>query len=203
MNNTPCNMLFYSLNCDVCKNLLIILNNEQLSSYFKFICVDNMLHNLPSYVKMVPTMIVTDINKPLVGQEIFEYIQKIKFIRQKKIMDTNKQSIIQQNLVNMAGNAKEGPIGFKESEMSSISDSFAYKDIDMPMVQSFVNVVDKHLIYTPPQQKNETINKTTQDQLISSLQNSRKDQEKEYGELLKQDRLKRLELAQQKNPSLY
>ncbi|AYV82174.1 MAG: hypothetical protein Homavirus13_3 [Homavirus sp.] len=200
--NSGVNILFYSKKCPTCINVLNLLQNEKLLGYFKLFCVDERLNNLPPYIKVVPTMVVSDINKPLVMQEIFEYIQRIKFMRQKNMMDMNKR-IIQQNLINTSQNTQSGPIGFKESEMSSISDTFAYTQIDMPMAQSFVNVNDKHAIFTPPLQKDEVMNKATQEQLINSLENTRKEQEKEYNALLKQKRLDAIMKAEQKNPSMF
>jgi hypothetical protein len=170
-----------------------MMKNENILSYFKLICVDNQLNNLPDFIKVVPTMIVTNMNKPLVAQEIFKYIQSIKYIRQKSVLDQNKK-LVQQNIINMVEQNKKGPLGYKASEMSSISDNFAYTDVDVALPQNFVNINDKHIIYTPP--KDESINKITQTKLVESLDQARKEQDKEYTNIFKQQRLEAIGRAQ-------
>jgi hypothetical protein len=192
MNNNTFNILFYSRNCQSCQHLLNLLKNENLLGYFKLYCVDDRINNIPEYIEYVPTMIVTENGKQLKfeRQGTFEWVQKVKFIRQKNIIDNDKR-IIQQNLSNMANTAKQGPVGFKSIEMSSISDTFAYKDIDRPMPQSFVSIgeEDKQFIYTPPHKKEDTISKDMQSKLLSSIESQRKDHDTQFSEMMKQQRI--------------
>lgn len=59
------NIIFYSKYCTHCKNLLIKLKETNLLNLFdKKVCIDNM-KNLPSFLKEVPTIIITDYDKPL------------------------------------------------------------------------------------------------------------------------------------------
>ncbi|GAG63293.1 unnamed protein product, partial [marine sediment metagenome] len=108
----------------------------------------------PPQIKMVPTMIVAGVNKPLVAEAAFKWIEGAKFRRQQELGDTNKR-IIQQNLVNMAQNNKKGPLGFVEQEMAGISDTFAYKDIDKPLSHNYVGAGEdnKNVIFTAPDRK--------------------------------------------------
>lgn len=196
MNNSI-NIIFYSRACPTCQNLLNVLQNENLLGNFKLFCVDERLNEVPPQIQVVPTMIVSSVNKPLVAQEIFEWIQKIKFIRQKNIMDMNRK-IIQQNLIQLAEN-KSGPIPFRNSEMGSISDPFAYKDIDNPMPQSFFNVgeEEKNGIFTAPEQK--PISKNQQEQMISAIETMRSEQDNKYASVMKQDQLKAVLSQEQEN----
>lgn len=76
-NDTP-NMLFYSRNCKTCNDLFTVLKNENMLSYLKLVCVDNILDKIPSNITVVPTLMLTNINKPLVCKEIFEWINAVK-----------------------------------------------------------------------------------------------------------------------------
>lgn len=186
-NSNNMNVLFYSQKCDTCRNLLILLKNENLLGYFKLTCVDDKLKQLPQNM-IVPTMIVININKPLVAQETFEWVKQMKFIRQQQIMDINKK-IIQQNLVNN-DTIKKGPIGFDNEIMTGISDKFAFTKIDSPLPHSYfgVNEEDKNAIFTAPHDSVK-ISKGEQNKLIQELQSKRKDQDDGYTTIMKQQQL--------------
>ena len=197
------NILFYSQFCQTCRNLINILQNEKLLGYFKLYCVDDKINSLPPFIEYVPTMLVADnSNKQLklVKEETFEWVKKVKFIRQQNMMDMTKK-IIQHNMLMQSHQNKNEPIGFVESEMNKISDGFAYKNIDLPMAQNFVNINNEstQVIYTPPQQKGDTINKQAQDKLMSLLENQRKEGETQFSEIMKQERLKAILEAERSN----
>ena len=94
------NVLFYSSNCNTCKNLLLLLKNEELIHTFKLVCVDDKLDKIPVQIDRVPTMIITNISKPLVAQETFKWIEQIKFIKQEQ----NNNNIIKYNNNNINDN---------------------------------------------------------------------------------------------------
>lgn len=186
MNNpNNMNILFYSQKCEYCRNLLMLLKNENLLCYFKLVCVDDKLDKLPPDMK-VPTLIVNNVSKPLVAQEAFEWVQQIKFIRQQQVMDINKK-IIQQNM--MAANTKKGPNGFDSDTMSGISDKFALTKIDQALPLSYFGVgeEDKNIIFTAPEQTK--IGKTDQSKLIKDLESRRQNQDTEHSAFIKQTQL--------------
>ena len=198
MNNNTY-ILFYSNKCPTCLDLIKILQNENLINYFSLFSVDERLNKLPIPIEVVPTMIVPEANKPLVAHEAFEWIKKIKFIKQKKMIDMNKK-IIQNNLMQMVKNNQNNPIGFKESEMSSISDPFAYKDIDEAMPQNFVDLNDKdskHAIFTAPE-KNK-LNKSQQVKLIENIEKNRKEQDEKYSLSMQEGRMLAVQKAENDN----
>ena len=184
-NSNNANVLFYSQKCDTCRNLFMVLKNENLIGHFKLICVDDKLDKLPQNM-IVPTMIVININKPLVAQETFEWIKQMKFIRQQQIMDINKR-IIQNNNNELI---KKGPIGFDNEIMAGISDKFAFTKTDAPLPHSYfgVNEEDKHAIFTAPPEKDK-ISKIEQNKLIKDLESKRIDQDNNYNTLMKQQQM--------------
>ena len=187
MNNNV-NILFYSKECNTCINLLKILHNENLLSCFKLFCVDERLNDIPPQITVVPTMIVSNIGRTLVAQEIFEWITKIKFVRQQQLMNVNK-NIIKQNLLKVAQNSTQGPLGYSEQEMSGMSDMFAYKDIDKAQPHNFFGVgeEDKHAIFTAPELSKLSDNE--QSTQIKEIENYRNNQDGEFNKLMKQQQI--------------
>lgn len=200
--NPGINILFYSRDCETCKNLLKILQNENLLSFFKLFCVDDKLNMVPPQITVVPTMIIANLNKPLVAQETFEWITRVKFMRQQQMMDVNKR-IIQQNIINLANNNKNGPISFIPQEMTGITDTFAYKDIDKPQPHSFFNIgeEDKHAIFTAPEPAK--MSKDEQNKMIKELEVKRDTQSKEYEALMKQQQMQAILKAEQEKNNTY
>lgn len=172
MNNK--NILFYSNSCSTCKSLIKLLENEKLIQYFLPMCVDGKLEQLPPQIEVVPTMIVKNMNKPLVAEETFEYIKQVKFIKSSQNkFDNNK-----------------GLMGFSNIELNSSSDIFAFTKPDIPALpQSYFNYKDedKNTIFTAPEQQ--TIKDNDQSKLISELMSKREKQDENYAGIAKKKRI--------------
>ena len=192
------NVLFFSRKCPSCQNLMKILENEQLISNFKLFCVDDNKGNIPPFIKMVPTMIVANVPKPLVAQETFNWVQQIKFFRQKAAMDTMQNQIIQQAMLNKMKELS-GPKEYVQQEMSGISDSFSFveKDKAFPHTYFGLGAEQKHTIFTVPEIEKK-ISKMDQTREIKNLENKRKDQDKNFEEYSKEWQLHELQKAQEK-----
>lgn len=66
--------IFYSKNCPNCLEFLKKLREENMLDYFEeFFCIDNR-KNLPPFLHHIPTIIVEDANKPLVGDDAFAWL---------------------------------------------------------------------------------------------------------------------------------
>jgi len=68
-------VLFYSNNCEHSKTFLVNLMKTKLNDYVKKVCVDGNTMRLPSVVKSVPTLIARGINRPLVGEQVFAWLE--------------------------------------------------------------------------------------------------------------------------------
>lgn len=158
-------VLFYSNKCRSCVDLLVILKNENLLSHFKLVCVDDKLDKLPQTM-MVPTMIIPNINKPLAAQETFEWVNRVKFLRQ-------QQTPTLANINNT--DKKRGPIGYDQEIMGNISDKFAFTQKDDALPQSYLGVNDNHIIFTAPNDKK--LNKIEQLKLTNDLNSKRGEQD--------------------------
>ena len=204
--NSGINIIFYSKICNVCAQLLKILHNENMLGIFKLICVDDKIDTLPKSIKVVPTMIVSSINKPLEGKEIFEWINSRKFVKSQKNKNIENDDILGRS--SLCGSAEgastvqiteklllqdpkiihskpnNNTLGYTSQEMSGFSDNFAYTKIDIPQPHTFLNLEDenKYIIFTAPEQNK--LSKNEQDERIRQIENIRKKQD----ELLKKNK---------------
>jgi hypothetical protein len=171
------NILIYSRNCEYCNQLLDILYREKLLGSFQQFCIDDPKNfALKSKITKVPTMILHNVNKPLVANDAFHWVSKIKNARK-----------------NFGSTKKWGPSNEEETEddiskwnpneMGNISDNYAHKDIDKPFNQSFVGIgsEEKNYIYTIPEKK--PLNNSEQKKLIQSITNQRNDDNKKCNEI--------------------
>lgn len=179
------NIFFFSYQCGTCIKVKKILENEGLINNFYQYCVDNNLDNLPPQITRIPTLIVSNINKPLIGKEIFNWINKMKFIKyNKNTINNNKNGMMQKQMNNE-------PQGWSNIEMNNVSDKYAYQDgnIDKPFSQSYYDLNNKNhnIIKTMPE--NGKITSREQDKRKKELLMNRENQEENYKEYNKRKRL--------------
>ena len=176
--NANCNILFYSQQCQYCYQLLNLMKAENLLCYFEMFCIDNKpMSQIPPNIKTVPTMIVKNINKPLVAQETFDYINSLKQIKNQKMMELKQQM------------KSRDPHGYSHSEMSVLSDPFAYHDNDNAMKQNYfgINEDKKNAIFTAPEQPK--IRKVDQKKLISKLESTRTEEDSSFFDRMREERM--------------
>ena len=187
------NILFYSRKCPTCAHLRNILANENLLCFFREICVDDNINNLPKDLHTVPTLIVKNMPKQLEVEECFKWVQTVKFMKHQ-----NEQNFLKNNTKRMAEYNRNGPIGWVDQEMGGFSDMFAYTNIDKPQAHSYVSVgaEDANVIFTAPEQGK--MKRLDQDNQINELLKQRKECDQNYSELMKQQQLQAVALAEQK-----
>jgi len=114
-------MLYYSNFCINCKDFINLLCKNPL--YERFIKINvSAKTQFPPFIKSVPTILVPGITRPLVGKEVFKWLENI----------SKKETKVQNKCI----------IPYSPGEMScSMSDNYSYldfKDSDQPMEHSFV-----------------------------------------------------------------
>lgn len=196
------NLLFYSNQCQMCQSLIRILKNENMVQYFKCICVDieSVRRALPPGINRVPTAIIPSMNKKLVADEIFQWLQSLKMSR---LQHSNVQPTIMQQRMqhtqqnNCNGNqpvqqqiqrpGQAGPIGFVSQEMSGLSDTYAYTTVDEVPRHSYVSCaeLDKNTIFTAPE-KQSKITQSLQPNFIKDAERKRKEQDESINQLFKE-----------------
>ena len=79
-------VIYYSNFCDNSKDLLKELTEKSLLNNFEKICVDDITKlniKLPHFLTAVPTILVPDYSKPLIGVDAFKWIKwKLKQLNQ-------------------------------------------------------------------------------------------------------------------------
>ena len=70
-------VLFYSKKCEYSNKILLYLDKNNLLEYFKLVDIDITI--IPSNIKIVPTIIDTNVNNILEGKLAFEYLTNIKY----------------------------------------------------------------------------------------------------------------------------
>jgi hypothetical protein len=186
------NLLFYSNASAPCHRLLTLMKNCNILPYFKLICVDKNIDKMPKELNSVPTLLIAKMNKLLESDDAFRWVQSIKFINDKR-MNMNMNNIIAKKSDN------DEPQGHFDLEMSGLSDSFAYKDIDFAQPKTYVNAKgdNKNMILTAPKMK--AITKPQQDLLLKNATNKRKEQNEIFKVTAKQQQLESVINAEKKN----
>lgn len=161
------NILFYSNKCEGSKQLISMMQDENLLRFFHMICVDNN-PKIPKQITVTPTLIIRGIPTPYVAGDAFNWFSKIK---QWKI-----NMILKKSQEKYQDNIEDNVLGFNNSEMNVFSDIFSFFSMDVKnecqesFPQSYVPFDDigKETIFTPPNEKSK-IDKTKQKLLETEL----------------------------------
>jgi hypothetical protein len=178
MSNRP-NIVFYSKNCNASKNLILIMKNINILNNFILYCIDEK--KIPNGIKIVPTLLVSSINKPLEGINAFKWVENIKYLRKNNISD------------------KEiGPNGYYNLEMNGFSDKFSSMSDDNAQEQSYQNLNNNNnSIFTAPE-KNK-IKESEYNEKLNNIKNNRSYQEKEIKDIMKKQQIAAIIKEENKN----
>ena len=70
-------IIFYSYHCEYCIKMINYIKKNNISSLFKLINIDE--NNYPKSIDIIPTLIDTELNQPLKGKSVFEYLLNIQY----------------------------------------------------------------------------------------------------------------------------
>lgn len=155
-------IVFYSNNCPYCKNLLTVIQNENLTDKCQFICFESNSDKIPDIITSVPTIIAQNLLKPLVGLKAIEWIENKKYFNQ----ITN--NIVSNNVVNPNIISALEDLEFNKLEVSSISDHYTnIDDINIEKTMLDYNKINQNVPIT-----NDITNKKILDiKITDKLQN--------------------------------
>ena len=140
------NILFYSNKCKFCKQIIYLINETDDIKSYKLICIDNNSSNFP-YIQRVPTLLVSEYKKPIVGINAFNWIKsKNQFNKNTNNINLNPNSNLNPDLNSLLydnSNKLKGN-NIKSDDFSFIEDSNNNK------MESFYNTTDEK-IYTLPE----------------------------------------------------
>lgn len=116
-------ILFYSNKCKHSKKALQIINDNNIN--IKLVSIDDKNVKLPSFLKVVPTIIQQGLEQPLEGDFVFKWLDRFKSESSKQL-EIPKQA---------KDNSSIQP--FFSNEMSGYSDGYSYLNNETPMNHSF------------------------------------------------------------------
>jgi hypothetical protein len=111
-------LLFYSAHCNHCSQLLQTIKQSQLQNSIQQICIDKLpRHRIPGNVKNVPTLVIAGTMQPLVGQNVFKWVQQKALEKKKQIQASSVSN----------NTSESGPSAWHVNEMgSSFSDPYSF-----------------------------------------------------------------------------
>lgn len=145
-------ILFYSNNCPFSKQIIELIVANQLSSHFKLISVEDPNIKIPPIITNVPTLIIKNVNRPLIGLDAFNWINMQKFIN---ICTYNSTAKID-NPVLKCENDEKAKV--KEGKYTFFEDD---KDIDQNIKNEELLIGDKII-------KDEKITEDVQNKIIDN-----------------------------------
>ena len=167
-------------------DLLNMMNKYGILRHFILKCVDDM-EVLPKGLERVPTLIVSDIDKPLIAKDAVLWFNKMRSIFATQQSDSQNKHIMY-NIMKNNQEQLQGPKGYTETEYNGISDAFAYTDVDMAQPKSFCTPDnDTDIIYTPPEDSKVSL--ADQNRLYKTLNDERRQEESAYSELMKKKQI--------------
>lgn len=190
------NVLFYSMQCNLCRTVLQILKQENMTQYFNYMCIDDpqVKSRIPKTITHVPTAIIPSMNRIFIGNDILQWIQTLRISRaqhsnvsassiQRRMEVLNQQP--QNNKKQLEKVVPPTPIGFVTHEMTGVSDTYAYTTVDQAPRHSYSSYNEiENKLYTAPQEDNKiTIN--NQSKHISQMERKRKEQDETICDIVK------------------
>lgn len=128
-------ILYYSNYCGNCKEFM---NNLCKTEYYqRFVKIDiTSSSNRPKFIKFTPTIVVPEIPKPLIGEDAFNWLEKMSEEKEKE--------------------KPEGVQPYHPMEMGSSTDAYSYlgtEDTEQPMEHSFVFIKREEEKINTPQKR--------------------------------------------------
>ena len=150
------NIIYYSNKCEPSKQLIMMLENEDLLKYFYKVCVDTSV-SVPPIIRETPTLIIKGVPAPFAGANAFRWLSRVRQWKISQILGN-----IEKQAMTMGDNTTESDtdlLGFNKYEMGGISDNFSFFSQDIenechkPLPQSYCKFNnDDNKIITPPLQ---------------------------------------------------
>jgi len=135
-------LLFYSSKCPHCKEILNLLHNVKLD--IKLISIEE-IKKIPSYLKVVPTLLKGPNSQPITGSSVFEWFKEFERNNTSNAPQSN-QSNQSNQLSNQSNQLSNKPISsgkndsiepFFNNEMAGFSDNYSYLGNDAPINHSY------------------------------------------------------------------
>ena len=160
------NILFYSNKCNYCTQIIHLINKIDDINSYKLICIDDNINKFP-YIQRVPTLLISEYKKPIVGINAFNWINSRN--------QFNKKT----NNINLNPNKNLNPkfntlLNSNDNENKKFVNKDHYSFIDDNNDSKIENFFDNK-IYTIPEA--DKINQNNQKKKLNKLMNLRSQQD--------------------------
>lgn len=172
MNNNN-NILFYSKKCEYSSKIINLISEIDSVDKYKFICIDSG-NNYP-YIQRVPTLIIKDLKKPLIGINAFNWIRSSsQFNRTTNNIKFKPNKFNNPNDNPLLYDISSGPNGMNNNNQNFNNFLFLKNNVkNLDNISYLENKSDD--IYTLPE--GSKINKLIQNKKLNALLNYRAQQD--------------------------
>lgn len=138
-------VVFYSDQCEYSKKLLAYLDKHNIRSIFNLINVDYTTP--PKEIDMVPTIIDSELNKPLKGKKAFEYLLNLKYFNNptnniELVKDITNPEIKEDELAMETSNLQTSEIPIDKPQSANVSEVFHENNKTCDVGKSTQTMVD-------------------------------------------------------------
>ena len=161
------NILFYSNKCNYCTQIIHLINKIDDINSYKLICIDDNINKFP-YIQRVPTLLISEYKKPIVGINAFNWINsRNQFNKKKNNINLNPNSNINPKFNTLLNSNQDE----KLNDKININDYSFIDEKNESKIENFYN----QKIYTLPEV--EKINQNNQKKKLNKLMNLRSKQD--------------------------
>jgi hypothetical protein len=186
-------VLFYSTDCETCRNLWNIMEKTQFLQYFEKINIDKVsLEHLQSLnISKVPAMIISYPNGQknlLIADQIFKWLTDLDQNRKASMMEmtnSNRVKILEKN--KMINNS--GIVDFSTAEMAGSSDDYAYLATDVAQPKNFLPCGQEQSQVIMTYNEGSKLSKDEINKFIRNREGSRTQQDEHIKQTMKQEQL--------------
>lgn len=99
--NVPSNVLFFSKKCKTSNLFITMCQQNKILKYFQMIDVDDKIKELSEKgLKVVPTIIIKGLTKPIEGKNVFNWLESILSMNSNKRIDNSNEQFLPETGIN-------------------------------------------------------------------------------------------------------
>ena len=94
-NSVPPNVLFFSKKCKTCNTFITMCQQNKILKYFRMVDIDDKIAELSQKgLKVVPTIIIKGLTKPIEGKNVFNWLETIISMNGNKKIDSSGEQYL-------------------------------------------------------------------------------------------------------------
>lgn len=169
------NIIFYSKKCEYCSKIINLISEIDSIEKYKFICIDG--NNKFPYIQRVPTLVIKQVKKPLIGINAFNWIKSTsQFNRITNNINSKPNKFNNPEDNPLLYDVSEGPNGIDNQKNNTNNSNYLYLKNDVNKADNVSYLKNKQQnIQTLPE--GSKITKINQKKKLNALLNIRAQQD--------------------------